>query len=493
MTQTTTLPSDTRHQLMLIRGEWTSAIDGDVIAIESPRDKTTFADIPRGAAKDVDAAVRAAQDAFPAWRDTPGRQRARAIAIAADAIEARTEELSRLLAHETGNAIRTQARPEIKMTVDVMRYFAGLGGELKGITAPLRQGVLDYSRREPLGVVGGIIPWNSPALLAVLKLAPALIAGNTFVLKPAEDAPLTVLEIVRELAELLPSGVLNAVTGLGEEAGAALAAHPGVAKVSFTGSTEVGKSIMHAVSGRIGSVSLELGGKNPQIVFPDADDDWVLDGVILAMRFTRQGQSCTAGSRLFLHESIFDSFLDRLVDRLRLMKVGDPLDEASDMGAIINAKQFNRVCSYIDDGATTPGSKTVLGGLPPSSGPLSEGYFVEPTVIANVENNWRIAQEEIFGPVLCAIPWSETEQAITMANDSHYGLSAFVWTHDLGNAVRTAHAIDSGWVQVNQGGGQIPGQSYGGFKESGLGKEFSLEGMLEDYTRIKQIAINIEH
>ena len=312
-----------------------------------------------------------------------------------------------MLAHETGNAIRTQARPEIQMTVNVMRYFAGLGGELKGITAPLRQGVLDYSRREPLGVVGGIIPWNSPALLAVLKLAPALIAGNTFVLKPAEDAPLTVLEIVRELAELLPSGVLNAVTGLGEEAGAALAAHPGVAKVSFTGSTEVGKSIMHAVSGRIGSVSLELGGKNPQIVFPDADDDWVLDGVILAMRFTRQGQSCTAGSRLFLHESIFDSFLDRLVDRLRLLKVGDPLDEASDMGAIINAKQFNRVCSYIDDGATTPGSKTVLGGLPPSSGPLSEGYFVEPTVIANVENNWRIAQEEIFGPVLCAIPWSE--------------------------------------------------------------------------------------
>lgn len=489
----TALATDMRHELMLIRGEWVPALDGGVIGVEGPSDKTIFADVPHGGAADIDAAVQAAKAAFPAWRDVPGRQRARALELAANALEERTEELAQLLAHETGNAIRTQARPEIKTTIDVLRYFAGLGGELKGITTPLRNGVLDYTRREPLGVVGGIIPWNSPALLAALKLAPALVAGNTFVLKPAEDAPLTVLEIVRELSKFLPSGVLNAVTGYGEEAGAALAEHPDVAKVSFTGSTEVGKSIMRAVSGRIGAVSLELGGKNPQIVFPDATDDWVVEGVMQAMRFTRQGQSCTAGSRLFLHESIFDEFLERLLDKLRLLKVGDALDEQSDMGAIINDRQFQRVCSYIDEGASVEGSQTVLGGLPPTTGPLSEGYFLQPTVIANVANNWRIAQEEIFGPVLVAIPWKESDEAIAMANDSHYGLSAFVWTHDLGQAVRTAHAVESGWVQVNQGGGQIPGQAYGGFKESGLGKEYSLEGMLEDFTRIKQIAINVEH
>lgn len=483
----------TRHELMLIAGKWVPAIAGGVLEIESPGDKSIFADVPLGTDADVNAAVQAARAAFPAWRDTPARERARSVEAVATVIESRTEELARLLARENGNALRTQSRPEIKTTVDVLRYFAGLGGELKGLTTPLRNGVLDYSRREPLGVVAGIIPWNSPVLLAALKIAPALIAGNTFVLKPAEDAPLTVLELVRAFSEVLPPGVLNAVTGYGEQVGAALASHQDVDKVSFTGSTEVGKSIMHSVADRIGAVSLELGGKNPQIVFPDAEDDWVVEGVVQAMRFTRQGQSCTAGSRLFLHESIFDSFLDRVADRLRLLRVGNPLDEQSDMGAIINSRQFQRVCSYIDDGASMAASKMMLGGLPPTSGPLSEGYYVEPTLIANVANDWRIAQEEIFGPVLCAIPWRDDDEVIAMANDTHYGLAAFVWTHDLGKAVRTAHALEAGWIQVNQGGGQVPGQSYGGFKQSGLGREFSLEGMLDNYTQTKQIAINIEH
>jgi betaine-aldehyde dehydrogenase len=265
-----------------------------------------------------------------------------------------------------------------------------------------------------------------------------------------------------------------------------------VRKLSFTGSHEIGRTIMEAAAERIVPVTLELGGKSPQIVFTDADEPQVVDGVFLAMRFTRQGQSCTAGSRLFLHESIYDSFLEKLVKKLKNLKIGDPLDESTDMGALINRTQFEKVCSYVEDGIQQKGARLLTGGLPPKEGPLSQGYFMEPTIIGNVRNDWRIAREEIFGPVLVAIPWKEEEEAIRMANESHYGLAAFIWTHDIGKALRTAHRIESGWVQVNQGVGIVPGQSYGGFKQSGFGREYSLEGMLESFTQRKSITINLQ-
>jgi betaine-aldehyde dehydrogenase len=375
----------------------------------------------------------------------------------------------------------------------MFRYYGGLGGELKGETIPLGEQVLSYTRREPLGIVGAIVPWNAPAILSAIKIAPALVAGNTLVLKAAEDAPLCVLMLAEVCQQFLPAGVLNVLTGLGEECGAPLANHPTVRKLSFTGSTEVGKSIMRAASDRIVPVSLELGGKSPSIVFPDALDDWVVDGIVASMRFTRQSQSCTAGSRLFLHRDIFDSFLDRLAKKVSALKLGDPLDEASDIGTVINEKQFKRVCGYVEEGLKRKDARVVIGGLPPKSGPLSEGYYTIPTIFANVANDWRLAQEEIFGPVLVAIPWTDEEEAIRMANASHYGLAAYVWSHDIGRALRAAHAIASGWVQINQGLGQSPGHSYGGYKQSGIGREFSLEGMLDSYTQRKNVTVNLVH
>jgi betaine-aldehyde dehydrogenase len=447
--------------------------------------------VPRGGAEDIDRAVKAANAAFPAWSKTPPRERGRILQKVADAIEARLEELAFTIAEETGNAIRTQARPEARMTADIARYFGGLGSELKGETIPLGEHVLSYTRREPIGVVGAIIPWNAPVMLGMLKIAPALVAGNTLVLKAAEDAPLGVLWVARLLNELLPKGVLNVVTGTGPEAGAALSAHPGVRKLSFTGSTEVGKLIMRAAADRILPVSLELGGKSPSIVYPDANEDWCVDGIIAAMRFTRQSQSCTAGSRLFLHADIFDSFLGKLAEKVQKLKIGDPTDEASDIGAIINAKQFNKVCGYVADGLKQPDAKLLFGGLPPKEGPLSKGYYAIPTVFAKPANDWRLAREEIFGPVLVAIRWTDEAEAIRMANDTHYGLAAYVWTHDIGRALRAAHAIEAGWVQINQGGGQSPGHSYGGVKQSGLGREFSLEGMLDSFTVRKNVTVNL--
>ncbi len=489
--QTRPAASQKRHARMLIDGAWVDSASGATLMVENPGRRTAVASIPAGGSEDVDRAVRAAQTAFPAWSRTAPRQRGRLLLRIAEALEARIEEMARIIAEETGNALRTQARGEATLTADIFRYFGGLAGELKGETIPLGEQVLSYTRREPLGVVGAIIPWNAPVLLGALKIAPALCAGNTLVLKAAEDAPLGVLLMAEVCQSFLPPGVLNVLTGTGEACGGPLALHPGVAKLSFTGSTEVGKIIMRAAAERIVPVSLELGGKSPSIVYPDADEDWVVDGVIAGMRFTRQSQSCTAGSRLFLHADIFDSFLAKLTKKVQALKLGDPLDEATDIGSIINEKQFRKVCGYVDEGLKRKDARLVFGGLPPKDGPLSEGYFAVPTVFADTSNEWRLAREEIFGPVLVAIPWKDEDDAVRMANDSHYGLAAYVWTHEIGSALRTAHAIESGWIQVNQGLGQQPGHSYGGYKQSGIGREFSLEGMLDSFTQRKNVTVNL--
>jgi len=482
------------RQPMHINGQWVESSDGRWLEVEDPGLKGNLAgEVPRATVQDVDRAVQAAAQAYPGWKTLPAKERGRAMRRIGRELAGQVEELGRLIALENGNALRTQSRPEAAITAEIFTYYGGLSGELKGETIPFGEHALSYTRREPLGVVGAIVPWNSPVLLAALKIAMALTAGNTMVLKGSAEAPLGVARLVRACVEHLPPGVLNLVSGPGSEAGAYLADHPGLAKLSFTGSTEVGRSVFHAAAEKIVPISLELGGKNPVIVFPDADDERTVQGVINGMRFSRQGQSCTAGSRLFLHESIFDSFLEKLAARLKEFKVGDPLDEASDAGALVNRTQYDKVCGYIREGLDQAGARLVLGGLPPGEGPLSQGYYLEPTIFAGMGHGWRIGREEIFGPVLVVIPWREEAEAIRMANDSHYGLAAYVYTRDITKGLKTAHAIEAGFVQVNQGLGQWPGHSYGGFKQSGIGREFSLEGMIDSFTQRKAVTVNLEY
>ncbi len=478
---------------MLIDGEWVEAAGG-WIPVENPAHKGTLAgEVPRGGAAEVDRAVKAAAAAFGPWKQTPARERGKMFLKIADALEAEREEFALLYSIETGNAIATQSRGETMLTADLIRYFGGVASEIKGEVIPLGESLFSYSRREPLGVVGGIVPWNAPLALAALKIGMALVAGNTLVLKPSVEAPLTVLKLAELAHRFLPAGVLNVVTGTGAEAGEALLGHPGLAKLSFTGSTEVGRRVMQAAAERIIPVSLELGGKSPQIVFPDADDDQTAAQVINGMRFVRQGQSCTAGSRLLLHASIFDSFLEKLTARLRAFRIGEPLEETTQIGAIVNERQYLTVLDYLREALAQPGARALCGGLPPARAPFTEGYFVEPTVLVGVQPDWRVCREEVFGPVLVAVPWTDEAQAVRMANDTHYGLAAFIYTRDIARALRTAHAVEAGFVQVNQGGGIVPGQSYGGFKASGIGREWSLEGMLEAFTQRKSVTVNLAY
>lgn len=496
MTQTLNSPVSTSAEIpkkhMLIGGEWVESTSGAWRDVFSPaRHGHVLAHVPCGDKEDVDRAVRAARAAFPAWRDQHFTGRQRVLLKIADAIDDRAEDLAQITAADTGNALRTQARPEAKTLADLFRYFGGVSGEVKGTTLPAGSAQLQYTRQEPLGVVGGILPWNSPLMIAGFKVPAALAAGNTVVLKAAEDAPLAVLLLAEICQEFLPDGVLNVVTGGGRTAGAALVDHPGVDKVSFTGSTEVGRHIARQAGDRLAHVSLELGGKNPSIVFPGAVTDELIEGLLLSSRVHRQGQSCTAGSRLFLHRDVHDEVLERLVARMGQLVVGDPLDEASDIGAVINEVQFRSVKGFLEEGLANPDLHVELGGLPPETGTLAEGFFHLPTIFSGGDNSFRLSREEIFGPVVVAIPFSDTDEVVRMANDSAYGLAAYVWSQDVNQALDTAHRLEAGWVQVNQGGGQVVGQAYGGYKQSGIGREVSLEGMIAGFTQTKQINVRL--
>ena len=370
---------------MLIGGEWVPSETGQWSDVLSPGHRgEVLARVPRGSVGDADRAVQAARAAFPGWRGRHFKERQLALLKIADALEQSAEDLAVLTAQDTGNALRTQARPEVATLVSLFRYFGGVAGEFKGAVLPAGDDQLQYTRREPLGVVAAILPWNSPLMITGMKVPAALAAGNTLVLKPAEDAPLTVLLLAAIAAPLLPPGVLNVITGKGRVVGEALLRHPDVDKVSFTGSTEVGRHVGEVAGARIAHVSLELGGKSPSIVFPDAATperiDATVTGVLTAMRFTRQGQSCTAGSRLFVHRDVYDAVLELLVEKVSALVVGDPLDEATDMGSIINESQYRQIADYIADG------KSQQGVSVPWTGPLSPP--TDWTATTRVRRSW---------------------------------------------------------------------------------------------------------
>ena len=482
------------RELMFIDGKWVESSDNRWIEVDDPGVKGAIAgEVPRATKEDVDCAVEAAGNAFKKWKKVPPRERGKIISKIGEEFSKQINDMAQIVSLETGNALRTNSTGEVTQVADLFTFYGGLASEIKGETIPFDENLLCYTRREPLGVVGGIVPWNAPALLAALKITMSLTAGNSLVLKASSSAPLAVARLVRICNDYLPPGVLNLVSGKGSECGMYLAEHPGLNKLTFTGSSEVGKKIFHAAAEKIIPLTLELGGESPQIVFPDVDDDHTVEQIISGMRFMRQGQSCTAGSRLFLHKTIYDSFLKKLIDKLKQIRVGDPLDEKTDAGAIINEVQFNKVCEYIDDGMKQSGANVVAGGLPPQTGPLSQGYYLEPTVFSGVSNDWRIAREEVFGPVLVVLPWEDEQKVIQMANDSHYGLAAFIYTHNISKGLKMAHEIESGFVWLNQGGGIICGHSYGGVKGSGVGREYSLEGMLDSFTQRKTITVNLTY
>ena len=485
-----TLPTDGLAGCF-IDGAWVTP--AATLAVENPSRRETITNVGRGGAAEIDAAVAAARRALPAWRALPASERGAMLSELARRLSENHEEVARVLAAETGNAIRTQSRGETGGAAAVLRYFGGVAVEQKGEVLPFGPDLFSYSTREPIGVVGSIIPWNSPLQLGCGKISMALATGNTLVLKPAEDAPLAVLRLTELAADIFPAGVFNVVTGVGEEAGAALAAHPDVDKLSFTGSSEVGFSIARQAADRMAHATLELGGKSPCIVFPDAGTPERLattaQGIVNAMRFARQGQSCTAGSRLFVHRDIWEPVMAAVVEIAENMSVGDALDESADIGAIINAERYAEVRSYVAE-AEAEGADFLCGTTPPTVDE-APAFQPVPTVLAGVDNSWRISREEVFGPVMIAIPWDDEDDVIEMANDTHYGLAAYVFSHDVDTVMRVSAALEAGWIWVNDGGGQIPGMSYGGIKQSGQGREYSIEGALEAYTTRKSVTMRL--
>ena len=470
---------------LFINGKIIKPNNGKYFIRENPATEKPFAKIAESNKKDVDKAVKAAKKSLISWSKIPASERAKYLLRISEQLKNNQEKLALINTLETGKPIRESSLVEIGGSIRTLDYYSGLHGELNGETIPINEDQISLTMKEPVGVVGQIIPWNFPILLSFWKIAPALLAGCTIVLKPAELTSCTIFEIAKLCSKAgLPNGVLNIVPGKGEVAGQALVEHPEVDKIAFTGSTEVGKIVMKTSANQVKRVSLELGGKAPCIVFDDADLENAVEACLRG-GFFNQGENCTAVTKLLLHKKIYKKFLDLYVKRLKKIKIGDPTKFDTEMGTVISKEHYENVMSYISKGKSE-GAKVLAGGNRPRK--FKKGYYINPTLLENVDPNATVACEEIFGPVVAVIPFSDEDEAIEIANNTEYGLAGGVWTKDINRAIRVAKLIKAGYLWVNTYGGIIPQTPYGGFKQSGIGKELGKEG-LENYLETKCVNI----
>jgi betaine-aldehyde dehydrogenase len=483
--------STTTAARMVIGGQSVEAADGQSFDIVNPADGRVMGTAPQGGPEDIDRAVTAARAAFDdpkGWSRWAAGKRGRSLAKLAALIKDHTEELAQLESRNVGKPI-SGARGEVTGASLVFDYYAGAANKIFGQTIPVSKPGLDLTLREPIGVVGLIVPWNFPLLMASWKVAPALAAGNCAILKPASYSPLTAIRLGELALEAgMPPGVLNIVTGPGGSAGAALAAHPGVGKIAFTGETTTGQEIMRLAAGNIKKISLELGGKSPNIVFADADLEKFARESPYSV-FDNTGQDCCARSRIFVERSVHERVVELFAAATRAIKVGDPSDEATEVGTMVSRKQLDRVKDYIEIGLGE-GATLVVGGTAPADPALADGAYLLPTVFDGVDNDMRIAREEIFGPVVSVIPFDTEEDALRMANATPYGLSGSIWSRDIGKALRAAKALQAGVISVNSNSSVHTEAPFGGYKQSGIGRELGM-GALDLYTETKNVFIDL--
>jgi acyl-CoA reductase-like NAD-dependent aldehyde dehydrogenase len=473
---------------LYINGKWKPAADKAVFTAQCPANGERLAVCAQASKADVDEAVAAAWAAFTTWKRTPTGERAAILNKIADIIEENAAHLAMVESLDNGKPIRETMAIDIPATAQHFRYFAGCIMAEEGSATILGNHLLSMVLREPIGVVGQIVPWNFPLLIASWKLAPALAAGCCSVLKPSSETSLSVLELARLTQDIIPAGVFNVITGAGAKSGQYMLDHKGFRKLAFTGSTEVGRTVANAAAERLIPATLELGGKSANIYFEDCKWDMAMDGLQLGILFN-QGEVCAAGSRVFVQDTIYDKFLEDAVRRFNAIKIGMPWDPATQMGSQINEKQVKRILEYVEIGKNE-GAVVACGGERATTGELAKGCFMKPTLLANVTNDMRVAREEIFGPIAAVIKFHDEDEVIAMANDNEYGLSGGVWTRDINRAIRVSRAIETGRMWVNIYNVVPEGAPFGGYKASGFGRE-THKVILEHYTQMKNIMINL--